>query len=440
MQQGQRRRQSRANLWQKDGPVSLNEMKGFIAVFLNMGLIKKTGIKEYWSKMFPSQITPWFGEMFSLNRFLLILKFLHLVNNDQIPHRQDPNYDPAAKFKPLIQHANMMFQRYRQPRREVAVDESLVSSRGRSVMRQYIPSKVGKYGIKLWMICEAVTGYVLHIITYRGRRFDPTPPRQSQGLNVVMSLLQSSNLLNKNYHVFTDGFFSSINLARQLLMNNTFFTGTLRKNKPMPNVLRGDVPEGEHYFRQGSLLLCAKKERGKKPVRLLSSWCSANNAADGKPEIISEYNKFMGGVDISDMKCSFYDDKRKTMKVWKKVMFNIFHRMMLNAYILYEENTDAPMTRLRFIQSVIEDLSAEQYNHRKEIRQARLGRNDLGRFAPRHQAGHRELRRLPGRKEKNCVVCSIPANRRRSRTVCTTCNHGVHPLCLQRHRNCGIEI
>jgi hypothetical protein len=40
------------------------------------------------------------------------------------------------------------------------VDETLVATKGHSIMRQYIPSKAAKFGIKFWMLCESATGYM----------------------------------------------------------------------------------------------------------------------------------------------------------------------------------------------------------------------------------------------------------------------------------------
>ena len=39
----------------------------------------------------------------------------------------------------------------------MTVDKQLVCFRGRCPFRQHIPSKPGKYGIKVWAICEANT-------------------------------------------------------------------------------------------------------------------------------------------------------------------------------------------------------------------------------------------------------------------------------------------
>ena len=48
----------------------------------------------------------------------------------------------------------------------------------------------------------------------------------------------------------------------------------------------------------------------------------------------------MGGVDLNDMMSSTYDDGRKSTCIWKRVLYNILHRISLNAYILLRQNTD----------------------------------------------------------------------------------------------------
>jgi len=122
---------------------------------------------------------------------------------------------------------NQRFSRFLVPEREVCVDESLVASKGHNVMRQYIPSKAAKFGIKFWLLCESTSGYILHMSVYRGRNFDPVPAQQLQGTQVVVDLMSAANLLNRGYHVFCDSFFCSMNLAYRLLPQNTYLTGIL---------------------------------------------------------------------------------------------------------------------------------------------------------------------------------------------------------------------
>ena len=100
--------------------------------------------------------------MFSRNRYQNILKFLPLVDKKKIPKRNDLSYKPSLRFKPLIDFANRKFLHYYNPRRELSVDESLVGTKGKTSMLQYIPSKRSRFGVKFWMLVESVTGYVLY--------------------------------------------------------------------------------------------------------------------------------------------------------------------------------------------------------------------------------------------------------------------------------------
>ncbi|CAC5401509.1 unnamed protein product [Mytilus coruscus] len=98
---------SRVHDWRKKVKLALIEFKPFVDVILNMGLIRKATISECWNRKHSSQSTPWFRKVFTRNRFQLMLKFLHLVDNRHIAPRNSPSYDPTAKFKPIVDHFNL---------------------------------------------------------------------------------------------------------------------------------------------------------------------------------------------------------------------------------------------------------------------------------------------------------------------------------------------
>ena len=57
---------------------------------------------------------------------------------------------------------------------------------------------------------------------------------------------------------------------------------------------------------------------------------------------------------------SFYSDERNTVKVWNKRTMNVVRRMLLKAYILYDQTAeDAPHhSRLQFTQHVVKQQAA----------------------------------------------------------------------------------
>ncbi|CAG2187891.1 unnamed protein product [Mytilus edulis] len=416
-------RKSRKLRWRRNGNLTMFEFKGFLSVLFNMGLIRKVSISEYWNTKSVSQSTPWFRCMFSRNRFQNILKFLRLVCDNRLPNRNNQNYRPAQRFQPLIDFVNRKFLFYYCPRKELSIDESLVGTKGRTAMLQYIPSKRSRFGIKFWMLVEAVTGYILHMKVYEGKKYDPVPNGTLQGSNVVMNLLSSTSLLGKGYHVFVDSFFTSISLVKTLLRHNTYLTGTIRKSGKIPKMIKDAKPKVDEpvFARQGPLLICSYKqnERRRKPVIVVSTNYNALSNT-GKPKVLCAYNTFMGGVDLADQMIVTYNDKRKSCRVWKKVLIHIFHRILFNSYILYYQNTDErpPLTRLQFIQSVIDSLAHEHLLKKGNPLTPQPG-----------------IRKLQRGKQKDCTVCSDRKHgiRHRARTECVRCKKGLHNQCKRRH-------
>ncbi|XP_045071787.1 uncharacterized protein LOC123485025 [Coregonus clupeaformis] len=119
------------------------------------------------------------------------------------------------------------------PGPDVTVDEQLVPFRGRCPFRQYIPSKPAKYGIKTWVACDSKSSYAWKMQVYTGKA-TCGGPEKNQGMRVVLDLTQGL----RGHNVTCDNFFTSYELARQLLTRNVTVVGTVRKNKPeLPQAL-----------------------------------------------------------------------------------------------------------------------------------------------------------------------------------------------------------
>ena len=71
-------RKSRYANWK---PVTPMEMEGFLAIIVNMGLIQLPDIESYWNTSWVGHI-PFFGRMFSRNRFEQIFWMLHVSRDD----------------------------------------------------------------------------------------------------------------------------------------------------------------------------------------------------------------------------------------------------------------------------------------------------------------------------------------------------------------------
>ncbi|CAC5400421.1 unnamed protein product [Mytilus coruscus] len=261
----------------------------------------------------------YFYLMFSINIFKRITRETNRYAKQLLARKRRNNTLHASSRLRMFEW-NGKFTRYLTPKRELSIDESLIGTKARTVMTQYIPSKSSKFGIKLWMLVEAATGYSIHFLPYRGKRYDPIPNNETQGCNVVFKLLRSAGLLGKWFHVFCDNFFTSISLTTRLYTENTYLTGTIRKNRHLARLIKDANPNANQFVftRRGLLLCCAFRERpNRKVVRCVSTFHNGIHNQNEKPSLAISYNQNMGGVDLNDMMCGIYEDKTKTKTTWK---------------------------------------------------------------------------------------------------------------------------
>lgn len=213
----------------------------------------------------------------------------------------------------------------------LSLDEAMVPWKGRLSFRQYLPNKPDRFGVKLYVISESVSGYISNFEIYTGKDFDPNPDGdesehdKGHSYNVVMGMLRGGDFLNKGYSIYTDNYYSSPTLFDELYAEDTLAVGTVRVNrKEMPTVFKLKLKKGEARYRQRNNLM-AVKWADKRDVTMLSTKHEATFSVPGKvdratgelfaiPSCILDYNKYMGGVDMADQMGKYYTITRKTVK------------------------------------------------------------------------------------------------------------------------------
>lgn len=173
----------------------------------------------------------------------------------------------------------------------------------------YMPQKrYARYGIKKFEVVDSKTNYTIHTALYCGKDFlkDGNDPFT---MKVVYDLLKKSHCLRKGY---PDNFYTKLPLARKLLSEKTYITGSINKNsKELPKTaLRAKLGKEESiYFRNGKILFVGYKQKPtRKPVYMITTGCHADDkticSRNGleaiKPVVIDKYNLKMGGVDCKD--------------------------------------------------------------------------------------------------------------------------------------------
>jgi hypothetical protein len=100
------------------------------------------------------------------------------------------------------------FQKARSDSTTQSIDESMVKFKERSSLKQYLPMKPVKRGIKIWMRSDSLTGYTYDFNIYCGK--EENNPNGTLGERVVLKLSETNT--NTDVMLSFDRFFTSIRL------------------------------------------------------------------------------------------------------------------------------------------------------------------------------------------------------------------------------------
>ena len=82
--------------------------------------------------------------------------------------------------------------------RDISIDETMVPHKGRLSFKQYIKNKPKRWGIKLWVLCQADTGYVYRFQVYLGKQ--EGNPETNLARRVVRDLTVTEH--DRNHHLY----------------------------------------------------------------------------------------------------------------------------------------------------------------------------------------------------------------------------------------------
>ena len=333
---------------------TVEELYVSFATTMLMGLNQKNRVEDYWStdKLIA---TPIFGELFARDRYLSILRYLHFTDNDT---------EEGSKLRKKFQAAMI-------PWENLCVDESLMLWKGRLSFKQYIPTKRRRFGVKLFMLCDCNTKFVLNLVVYTGAETE-IDNHLDVGLSgsVVLSLIKSH--LEKNHTLFLNNWFSSPLLFERLLVQKTKACGTVRKNRSgMPSF--ETLAKGQQAFQiTGELLVLKWMDKREvymlttlhKPVMVETEKYDRDTGRRIKKHLcIVQHNKNMCAVDQVDMQISFSEYLRKTIKWYKKLFFHLLDITVQNSNAMFKvnnENLELPEFRLQLARELIEEYGSKR--------------------------------------------------------------------------------
>lgn len=432
---------------------STNEIYRLLAFFVFQGVHPLTCEKDYYMrKSFAGGIncTP----LLSYGRLILLKKFLHFVDNNAVADGEDPSPDKVrlAKLLPIIEHCNAKFQSLYGLHQDISIDESLTLWKGKLSWIQYIKTKRARFGIKSYELCESSSGYLWKFFIYTGKTTTTPETRQMIGAAeddgattlIVLKLVQ--DLYDKGHVLFMDNFYNAPALARLLKRRGIDCIGTLRLNRknvpgPVSDIRAKSMRKGQVVAMHcGDLAVLAFMD--KKKVGMISTYhgveyseTTAAGKRANKPNVVLDYNRHMGGVDLKDQRLSCFPVERIRNKKWYlKIFRRIFNASLLNAYIIYCNNLkrlpvgDTPrlLTHREFRSQIGEDLFlrfSESVDRDLPQSTPVISTFPISHYIMPHRIPTGSRKTL----QRRCRVCTARGKRSQTSYECETCNI---PLCV----------
>jgi len=230
------------------------------------------------------------------------------------------------KARLLIKHLQAKFSECFVPEQELSHDEAMIKYFGKNGLKQSITNKPIRFGFKVWVLAT-VSGYVVSFEPYQGKGISVNAEENVRIVGAaaasVLDLLDKlpREKLDLPFHIFGDNFFSSHKLLEVLGEKNIQYTGTIRQDRvkgkpPLTSVDKfKKLPRGHHEtvvmadesqivtrWNDNAAFTLLSSCLGDKPLGTATQYSRTQKKyiEVPQPHVVSQYNKFMFGVDRFD--------------------------------------------------------------------------------------------------------------------------------------------
>ncbi|XP_047657493.1 piggyBac transposable element-derived protein 3-like [Tachysurus fulvidraco] len=337
---------------------TVEEFFKYLGLTFFFALVRLTNIQDYWrtntifSQQFPHSVM-------ARDRYQVISWNIHMSDPDEDVYndrkRGTPAYDRLFRLKPLLDDIKYACRAFYHPRQNLSLDERMVATKSHTGMTQYMKAKPTKWGFKLFVLADSSIGYTLDFAVYRGKSVFVS----GVGLayDSVMSLMNKSSL-GSGYNVYVDNFYSSPKLFMDLYSMNFGACGTYRDNRrgcpcTTTNSMTKKDPRGTiRWIRDNPLVFVKWMDTREVSVCSTIHPAFSGNTVQRRvrtqdggwdtksipcPTPVTEYNKHMGSVGLSDQLIQYYSVHHKTMRWYRTLFYHFLDIAATNSYLLHKK-------------------------------------------------------------------------------------------------------
>ena len=463
-------------------PVSINELLTYFGILIFSMLYPQTGrrVRTAWKNQ---QVNAWTCHM-GVGRFSQINSMLHFNNND---NTEGSARDSLHKIRPLLEILKKTYGRYASFGTEFSFDEATMAcfSRYARGLLCFNPQKpTGKFHFKIYMLCCAITNLVVKVRIHTKDASDMNyslEDLENEEVNKIDKLTSEmcSILEGSGSVVNMDNYYMSTTAAIHLKQKGVLCRGTIRANRKFLPKSVLFTPRECKEFPRGTTRMAVNVDNSlvalgwidNKVVNFISTADTTDIASVERrvknekvevpaPEVVKNYNKYMGGVDKHDkLRSTFALGKHhKFKKYYVKLMLFLMDIAMTNSWIYYKlENPDKckkSESRADYFLSVAEHLVrpgfdwATKYKVTPAVVEQEFGQEhfprgqnvdsletnnmaDMERAVTENKCEFVDFDSLPfdlKKRSKTCQICNYEMRKPKWKGVVMCLNHGVR-LC-----------
>lgn len=354
--------------------LSIDKLNMFVGILLFSIFNIRKSSKDYWSKS-PLLHSDAVSNAMTEKEFSRIRSQLKFAKSAE----KNLN-DPIWRIRIFAEEFRKQLQQFGFFSSNMSVDESMIEFYGRLSIKQFMPLKPIRFGIKMWSLCT-VSGFLLDFDIYCGKKFEDKHQKLKNctlGTRVVLKALRDFLLKTpsdklKDYHVAFDNFFTSPDLMIHLNELGLKATGTVRRDRVyemkeklnkkgklvpfreiVPIELDKKCDRGTFTVKHdekskvnfvsvmdSKVVSVLSTASGVEPITPVSRYSKTTRAKENInfPASFSVYNKTMGGVDLQDQHCNDAKINVKSKKWTWSVFCRIISASISNAFILWKQHS-----------------------------------------------------------------------------------------------------